>query len=124
MVRLPKAVRGRGAPREPRNNKGPQLCSPSGPDDARSVLVAKAREGRGAPRGPRDITDAHMAESFEKSCDIARDNWRRKLAYALLYREALRSLKKRREGDVIRGRLAELGFTVRDAEQRAPPDSG
>ena len=45
-------------------------------------------------------------------------------AYALLYREALRSLKPYPAGDVVRDKLAAIGFAVRDAEQLLGKERG
>ena len=58
-----------------------------------------------------------------KSQYIEREMSRETFAYALLYREARRSLRRYPEGDVVRDRLAEVGFAVRDAEQMPGKDS-
>ena len=68
-------------------------------------------------RDPRALTDAQLRTLAGKAGPIHRAISRETLAYALLHREALRSLERFKEADAIREDLAGFGFHVRDAEK-------
>ena len=71
----------------------------------------------------RDVTGAELA-TLHKDVVISKKINPTLLAYALLYREALRSLSRCPEADEIRMKLVGVGYTVHDADKASKAGKG
>ena len=96
---------------------GAKRRSSGAPQDAGGAGDAGGARAGGAGVGLREISENQFRTLAGKRGAIDRTTPKGTFAFALLRREALRSLKRYREADVTRERLANYGCAVRDAEQ-------